>query len=50
MENKEKISEIIQQCFDMIGKSLSDSIAHAISEGYKLGWEEGYNHSTVKFK
>lgn len=50
MENQEKIREIIQQCIDMIGKSLSDSIAHAISEGYKLGWEEGYNHSTIKFK
>lgn len=47
MENKEKVSEIISQCFDMIGKSLSDAIAHAISEGYKLGWEEGYKNSTI---
>jgi hypothetical protein len=42
MENQEKVREIIQQCIDMIGKSLSNSIAHAITEGYKLGWEEGY--------
>lgn len=49
MENKEKVGEIINQCFDMMGKSLSDAIAHAVTEGYKLGWEEGYNHS-IKFK
>lgn len=47
MENKEKVKEIIQQCFDMIGKSLSDAIAHAVSEGYKLCWEEGYNNTTI---
>ena len=40
MKNEEKIKEICEQSLGMLGGALSDAIANAISEGYKLGWEE----------
>lgn len=40
MKREERITEICKQCNDMLGESLANAIAHAISEGYKLGLEE----------
>lgn len=40
MKQEERITEICKQCNAMLGESLANAIAHAISEGYKLGFEE----------
>ena len=40
MTREEKITEICKQCNAMLGGPLANAIAHAISEGYKLGLEE----------
>ena len=37
---KEKIEEICEQSISKLGGALSEAIANAISEGYKLGYEE----------
>ena len=48
MKNEEKIKEICEQSLSMLGGDLSDAIANAISEGYKLGWEECTKQLGVK--
>ena len=40
MTKEEKIKEICQDSIGKLGGALSEAIANAISEGYKLGWEE----------
>lgn len=40
MKREERIAEICVECNAMLGRTLADVIAHAISEGYKLGLEE----------
>ena len=43
MKREERITEICKQCNAMLGEPLANAIAHAISEGYKLGLEEKRN-------
>ena len=40
MTKYEKIQEICQNCIQSLGYPLSNAIADAIVEGYKLGWLE----------
>ena len=40
MTRDEKIQEICQNFVQSLGPPLSNAIANAIVEGYKLGWEE----------
>ena len=40
MENEKRVEEICQESIAKIGPSLSEAIANAMFEGYKLGWEE----------
>ena len=49
MENKEdRIREICTETLGKIGGALSEATGYAISEGYKLGWEECYKaHQTI---
>ena len=48
MTKEEKIREICQESIGKLGGALSETIAHAISEGYKLGWEECSKQLGVK--
>jgi hypothetical protein len=48
MTKEEKIAEICQQCIGRLGSALSEATAHAISEGYKLGFEECMNTFGIK--
>lgn len=48
MTKEEKIREICQDSIGKLGGALSETIAHAISEGYKLGWEECAKQLGVK--
>ena len=43
MTKEEKIREICQDSIGKLGGALSETIAHAISEGYQLGWESMYD-------
>ena len=43
-----KIKEICEQSLGKLGGALSEAIANAISEGYKLGWEECAKQLGVK--
>lgn len=43
MKPEERIAETSRQCAAILNKPLVDAIAHAISEGYKLGKDEGRN-------
>ena len=42
MTNEEKIGEICQSSINLLGTPLSKAIANAITEGYKLGWNDCY--------
>ena len=48
MTKEDKIRKICQDSIDKLGGALSDAIANAISEGYKLGWEECAKQLGVK--
>ena len=48
MTKEEKIKEICQDSIGMLGGALAVAIANAISEGYKLGWEECAKQLGVK--
>ena len=48
MSKEEKIKEICQDSIGKLGGALSEAIANAISEGYKLGWEECAKQLGVK--
>ena len=48
MSKEEKIMEICKQSIGKLGGALSDAITNAISEGYKLGWEECAKQLGVK--
>ena len=48
MNKEEKIKEICQDSIGKLGVALSEAIANAISEGYKLGWEECAKQLGVK--
>lgn len=48
-EKEEKIREICQQSIEMLGSALSAAIANAVSEGYKLGFEECAKQLRAKF-
>lgn len=43
MKPEERITETCKQCNAMLREPLVNAIAHAISEGYKLGKDEGRN-------
>lgn len=44
MKKEERVGEICKESMDILGKSLSEAVAHAVSEGYKLGFEECLKH------
>ena len=48
MTKEEKIKEICEQSIGKLGGALSEAIANAISEGYKLGLEECAKQLGVK--
>ena len=48
MSKEDKIREICQESIGKLSGALSDAIANAISEGYKLGWEECAKQLGVK--
>ena len=48
MTKEDKIREICQDSIGKLGGALSEAIANAISDGYKLGWEECAKQLGVK--
>ena len=48
MTKEERIKQICEESIGKLGAPLSEAIANAITEGYKLGWEECLKHLGVK--
>ena len=45
MENQKELERICQESLGKLQAGLSEAIAHAVTEGYKLGWEECWKKS-----
>ena len=48
MTKEEKIREICEQSIGMLGVMMAEAISYAITEGYKLGYEECAKQLGVK--